>query len=142
MRLKILIAAAMLLALPAVAETTEEQLISLERQRSKAIASHDAALLNRIYAEDFRGLTAIGYEVDKQKLLDVFKQDDGRVQFELDELRARVVGRDVALVTGRLTGRTTAGEITGQSRYMHVYAFRDGRWQIVAGQGTVVQAKK
>ena len=116
-------------------ENEEKELIALEQRRSQAIARHDMKFLEEIYADDFRGVTAIGYEVDKAKLMQVFKLDDPRTKFSTDDLSARVFGK-AAIVTGRLTGRTPAGEITSQSRYMHVYVKRGNRWQIVAGQGT------
>ena len=43
-----------------------------------------------------------------------------------------------ATVTGRLRTRAATGEVTAESRYLHVYAMRDGRWRLVAAQATVV----
>lgn len=122
---------------PATPDT--EELIVLEKQRSEAIAKHDADFLNRIYADDFRGVTAIGYEVDKAKLLDVFKRDNPQVKFEIDQLQARVLG-NAAVVQGRLTGKEVAsGKTVHESKYMHVYMREGDQWRIVAGQGTVMQ---
>ena len=124
------------LAAPAPgAAGAEEELLTIERRRSEAIAAHDTAYLEALYADDFRGVTATGLEVDKARLMEVFKLDDPRTRFAIDELRPRVFG-DTAVVTGRLTGRTADGELLSQSVYIHVYVKRDGRWQMVAGQGT------
>ena len=116
-----------------------EEILNIERKRSEAIAKHDVKFLDQLYANDFRGVTAIGYEVDKAKLMDVFKLDNPNTKFTLDELSARVF-KETAIVTGRLTGKTVEGEMVSQSRYIHVYIKRDGRWQLIAGQGTNVRA--
>ncbi len=116
-----------------------DELIAIEKKRSEAIAKHDTDFLSKLYADDFRGVTAIGYEVNKETLMKVFKRDDPNTKFELQDLQARVFG-DTAVVTGKLIGKKTeTGEVVHESKYMHVYVKRDGRWQIVAGQGTMVQ---
>jgi hypothetical protein len=118
---------------------TERALLQFEKARSAAIARRDIALLRGMYADEFRGLTAIGYPVDRERLLEVFKRDDPSTAFTIDEIAVRVLGqaRDTAVWTARLTTRKrTGGEVLGQSRFMHVYVWRDGRWQILYGQGT------
>ncbi len=111
--------------------------IALEKQRSAAIAAHDNAFLNNLYSDDFRGVTATGFQVDKATLMEVFKRDDPSTRFSLDQIEPRLYG-DTAIVVGRLTARNLEDEITSQSRYMHVYLHREGRWSLVAGQGTLI----
>jgi len=43
-----------------------------------------------------------------------------------------------ATVTGRLRTVAATGEVTAESRYLHVYVMRDERWRLVAAQATVV----
>jgi hypothetical protein len=114
----ILLAAAFLAAFaaPALAGAEDDALIALERQRSAAIAVHDMAFLSRLYDDDFRGITAAGFQVDKPTLMEVFKRDDPNTRFTLDQLETRIVG-DTALLWGRLTGRDAKGTILSQSRY-------------------------
>jgi ketosteroid isomerase-like protein len=53
-------------------------------------------------------------------------------------MKIRVYG-DTAVVTARTTprGRDSKGKpITGQYRYLRVWAKRDGQWRAVAFQGT------
>lgn len=121
----------------ALAASERDGLIALEYKRSAAIAAHDKAFLDSIYADDFRGVTALGFSVDKATLMEVFTRDNPNTRFTLDELEPRVYG-DTAVVMGRLTGRDAQGAILSQSRYMHVYVRKDGKWRIVAGQGTVI----
>ena len=140
----VFVAIVMLLAAPIAtvfAASDADTLLDLEHKRSAAIASHDTAFLNEIYADDFRGVTALGFKVTKADLLEVFSRDNPNTKFALDQLEPRVFG-DTAVMMGRLTGRDAQGAITSQSLYMHVYARRQGRWQLVAGQGTVVPAER
>ena len=118
----------------------ERAILRLEQARSAAIAAHDTATLRRIYAEEFRGVTGIGYPVDFARLLDVFSRDDPSTVFTIDEIAVRTLAEDVAMLTARLTTRRRDnGEVLAQSRFLHVYVLRDGRWQIVAAQGTAVR---
>ena len=58
--------------------------------------------------------------------------------YDVDDMKIRVYG-DTAVVTARTTpkGRDSKGKpITGQYRYLRVWAKRDGQWRAVAFQGT------
>ena len=48
------------------AKTFEQELITSEKKRSEAIARHDMGFLDKLYADDFRGVTAIGFELLKK----------------------------------------------------------------------------
>jgi ketosteroid isomerase-like protein len=127
---------------PAKAEKSvdeAQELLTIEQKRSAAIVRHDMEFLGKLYADDFRGVTATGLEVDKARLMEVFKLDDPNTKFAVDEMRARVF-ENTAVITGRLTGRTAAGELISQSKFVHVYSKQNGQWRIIAGQGTPVRA--
>jgi hypothetical protein len=120
----------------------ERSIMRLEQERSAAIARHDTAYLRRVYADEFRGVTAAGIPVDRETLLGVFTRDDPTTVFTIDEISLRLLGasRDAALYTARLTTKRRAtGEQVAQSRFIHVYVRRDGRWQILAAQGSLVR---
>ncbi len=127
--------AAMMLVAPIAAASESDDIVALERQRSEAIATHDIAFLGGLYGDDFRGVTALGYVVDKKALMEVFGRDNPNTKFSLDELQARVFG-ETAILTGRLTGRDQSGAVVNQSRYIHVYVRRGGHWVLIAGEGT------
>ena len=61
---------------------------------------------------------------------------------EREDMRITVYG-DAAVVIGRdnLKGSYNGVSAAGSVRFTHVYVRRDGRWQLVASQGTWVQAK-
>lgn len=144
---------ALLVAAPAAAQTAftlpdtvslgaaERAIVRFEQARSAAIARHDTVALRRMYADEFRGVTARGLVVDRERLLGVFAQDDPSTSFAIDEMRVQALGagRDAAVLTARLiTLRRSDGAVLVTQRFTHAYAWRDGRWQIVAAQGTVV----
>jgi hypothetical protein len=118
--------------------SAEREILRLERKRSAAIASHDTVWLMTVYAQDFRGVTANGARVDRSALFRVFARDNPDSRFLIDELEVQWLSPTTALVRGRLTTLTTAGQVLGSSRYLHVYLKRGERWEIVAAQGTVV----
>jgi len=125
----------------AVADSPADEVITLERHRSAAIGAHDLAFLDQLYAEDFRGVTATGFVVDKARLMKVFGLDNPDTVFTIDQLGTRIYG-DTAVQTGRLTGRDKAGKILSQSLYMHVWVRKDDRWRLVAGEGTDIPAER
>ena len=117
----------------------ERELLRFEQDRSAAIARHDTAQLRRMYAPEFTGVTATGFEVTVARLLGVFAQDDPTTVFAIDEIRVRQLSAvDAAVLSGRLTTRRRTGELVAQSRFLHVYERRGGRWIIVAAQGTLL----
>jgi len=107
---------------------------------AQTIARHDTAMLQLMYATEFRGVTATGFEVDRTRLLGVFMRDDPTTTFLMDELAVRRLdpGGQFAFLTGRLTTRRNTGERVAASRFFHLYVWRDGRWQILAAQGTAL----
>lgn len=108
------------------------RIVALEVGRSAAIARHDTTWLATLYAPDFRGVVANGRRVSRDDLFRVFSFDNPAARFAIDELEVRDFG-EAATVTGRL--RTLGA---GESRYLHVYVRRDGRWWLVAAEGTAV----
>lgn len=114
----------------------EQELKALEQSRSEAIRTGDMETLDRLYADDFRGVTTTGQVVDKATLMPVFKGLDRRLTFTNGDMQVRVIGH-LALVSGLVTGRA-GDEVVTEFRYLHVYEKREGRWQLTTGQSTPV----
>jgi hypothetical protein len=120
--------------------SVERALLRFEQARSPAIARHDTATLRIMYADEFRGVTATGFEVDRARLLTVFTRDDPTTVFTIDALAVRSLGQGhgAAFLTGRLTARRRTGDLVGASRFLHLYLWGDEHWQILAAQGTAL----
>lgn len=118
----------------------QHELFRFEQARSAAINAHDTVTLRRMYADEFQGVTATGYQVDRARLLSVFGSERSGGRFIIDRFRVRILGRagDSAVSTARLITLRPDGQPAGRSRFIHVYELRNGRWQIVMAQGTPV----
>src|SRR5262245_54503947 len=102
--------------------TAERELLRFEQNRSAAIARHDTAQIRLMYAPEFAGVTATGFEVSLERLLGVFAQDDPTTVFTIDEIRIhQLSARDAAIFSGRLTTLRRTGEVVARSRFLHVY---------------------
>jgi hypothetical protein len=111
----------------------------MELNRSTAIAAHDTITLNGMYTDDFKGVTAIGFEVNKSLLMQVFKRDNPATIFSNTDQKVRLINKKTAILTGKLTGKeATSGKIMHQSVYVHVLVKNKHGWQIVQGQGTMI----
>jgi hypothetical protein len=121
----------------------ERELLRFEQRRSDAIFRHDTATLRQMYTPEFSGVTATGFDVTLDRLLGVFTRDDPTTVFHIDELRVRRLGTgDAAMLSGRLTTNRRTGEFVAASRFLHVYERRNGRWVIVAAQGTALPGNR
>lgn len=103
-----LAATAILLSLPAAAFATssdEQTILDLERQVSAASAANDIAALERIVADDYLGIEAIGKIETKAQWFDGVKSGALiAVAEEPSQLKVRLYG-DVAIVIGHLSVR-------------------------------------
>jgi acetyl esterase/lipase/ketosteroid isomerase-like protein len=118
-------------------QSLSQTLLNIEQQRRDAIAAKNFAKLEAIYAPDFSAIFGSGVRFDRAALFDIFRNDDATLRFSTDDLQVRDLG-EVALVTGRLTGRKGT-EIVTQQRFTHIYQRRAGAWEIVAAEGTPVR---
>jgi ketosteroid isomerase-like protein len=117
----------------------EEQVLKLEEEINTAVVSGDLRVFQRLLADDFTHTNQSGiFRTRAQWLANHKPGQSPYTAYEVDDLKIRVYG-DTAVVTARTTpkGRDSKGNpITGQYRYLRVWARRDGRWQAVAFQST------
>jgi hypothetical protein len=112
-----------------------------DRQFFSALVDGSVKNLDQILADDFVLIEVMGgSEVSKSSLLGVI--ESGQLKFEAIEPADRRVRlyRTIAVVTGRTQMRTRLGEtlFAIESRYTHVYVEQEGRWRLVAAQGTQI----
>lgn len=127
-------------AIGAAAEQgVEQQIRDLEGQINAAVVSGDLHVFERLLADDFTHTNQLGiFRTRSQWLANHKPGQSPYVAYEVDDMKIRVYG-DTAVVTARTTpkGRDSKGNpITGQYRYLRVWAKRDGQWRAVAFQGT------
>lgn len=131
-------------AVPQPADGAEQQLLQIERAWRKARVEGDIAFLETLYGKELRFTGADGSVVERDTDISRFASGKIRPEFiEAEDLRV-LLYRDVGVVTGRDHLKGTYNGVAGEGRvrFTHVFVYRDGRWQLVASQGTWVQDKK
>ncbi len=117
----------------------EPQIRDLEGQINAAVVSGDLHVFERLLADDFTHTNQSGIFRTKSQWLVNHKPGQSPYNaYDVDDLKIRVYG-DTAVVTARTTprGRDSKGKpITGQYRFLRVWAKRDGQWRAIAFQGT------
>ncbi len=119
-------------------------LTMLERFWSQAVALHNVEAITRIEVEDFICTDPSGAVTGKKDDLEVAKS--GALQltdFKLEDIQVQLHG-ECAVLTGKTTfnGNTTLDLAVGGSyRWTDVFVHRDGHWQVVASQATIIAQK-
>jgi ketosteroid isomerase-like protein len=118
------------------------QIIRLQHAIAAALVAGDEAFLDRTYAPEYTYVSPAGVVRTKAKVLAGRAARDLRtIALTYDDLMVRLFGQ-VALVTGRANatvidyGHTSSG----QSRFVRVQVFRNGRWQVVHYQVTRISS--
>ena len=116
----------------------EAQTLQAERDFLLAHLNCDIAALDRLMADEGAQINSVGRVVSKAKVIASF--DSGERHWDeahSNEFLVRVYG-ETAVVIGRWQAR---GVSTGQAfeysaRYLSVWIWRDGRWQMTVDQST------
>ena len=110
-----------------------------DRRFFTALLAGDVAALDDLLAHDFVLIDVLqGGEIPRVALLEAMAQEVVRFErIEVLESRARLYG-NVAVVTGRteMGGQGGGQPWSARSRYTHVFVEQQGRWRLVAAQGT------
>ena len=122
-------------------DETVAQFKELQQLLATAYLRGDRTFVDALLADDWTSTDYQGRIWTKAAVLAMF---DGprppMTKAEIDVDRVRLLG-DVAIVTGQSlsAGRVDGREVTVRQRYTDIYARRDGRWRIVASQGTEIK---
>lgn len=135
---------------PVDTASVEAELLKLERAWAGAFKTRDAATVRNILADDIVLVFPDGTTGAKND--EVGMVESGAMTMEswdIADTKVTVLDADAAFITGRgiirkgilkdsKTGKTT--DISGEYRFMDVYAKRNGRWMAVASQTTKIAA--
>jgi ketosteroid isomerase-like protein len=98
----------------------------------------DTSTLAVILGADYHGYDPSGRPQDRETVLESYRRGNVRFdQLAVSDMAFRILG-DVGLVAGvsRLRGHTDGERFDLRLRFLDVYAWRDGRWELVASQDT------
>ena len=118
--------------------SVEETLKKMEHDWTDAIQKGDAASLNRILADDWKGQYPWGVRNKAQTLAQISAGSAKINSIVFGEMAVRVFG-DVAIVMGSDDEKSSAAgkDTGGHYTWTDVWVRRNGRWQAVASQMTV-----
>ena len=124
----------------------EAELLRLERDWAAAAKSHDGEAVRRIVADDAIMVYPDGMVATKAD--EVRTIESGAITadgWDMVDPKVTVIDADAAFITGRSIIRNGKYkdpnqkrpiDISGEYRFLDVYAKRDGKWQAVASQAT------
>ena len=140
MRFMLCVVALSALTFPAVMESQsspQKALRAVEDAWVKALAQHDTAALERILAPEFRHTTYTGAVLGRAESLAAAKDPRGSgVVNHLEDVEVRVFEDQFGIVTGVNAASSPAG--SARLRFTDVFVYREGRWQAVSAQETLV----
>lgn len=129
---------------PAFAATDDEAtILDLERQLSVASAKGDIATLDRIMADGYISIEAVGKVETKAEGMGEIKSGNWVTEAEEPtQMKVRLYG-NVAIVTGHLSVRDKRNGKPGHHEivFTDVWVKKRGRWQVVNYQGTLMPSQ-
>jgi ketosteroid isomerase-like protein len=127
----------------------EAELIKLEREWADAAKTHNAEAVRRLVADNAIIVYPDGATATKAE--EVRTIESGAItadSFEMLDPKVTVIDADSAFITGRsvikngkyaVPNQKRPVDISGEYRFLDVYAKRDGKWQAVASQATKIE---
>lgn len=126
---------------PAYPEDGTAAVKAVELQRFEFMVKGDAALVERLLAEDLTYVHSTGVVDTKASFLQSLASGKLRyLALTPSEVAVRLLGTAAAVVTGRADVKVVANgkEISFPARFTSVYAKHHGRWLLAAWQSTAV----
>jgi ketosteroid isomerase-like protein len=126
----------------------EAELIKIEREWADAAKTHNAEAVKRFLAETAMIVYPDGTTATKAE--EVRSIESGAItadSFEVIDPKVTVIDADAAFISGRsvikngkyaVPNQRKPIDISGEYRFLDVYAKRDGKWQVVASQATKI----
>jgi Domain of unknown function (DUF4440) len=111
-------------------------LIQIEQTWARALEQRDTAALGCILAQEFEDAGPDGKLTDRATTL-AKAAEHPALHHELSDLRAQVHG-DFGYIRGLATAVNPQGKVVAKVRFTDVYAYRNGRWNCLAGHESMV----
>jgi len=128
-------------------DRTKQDLMQLERDIGKANIERDYAFFDRVEADEFIFTGSDGSLLTKREDLEGLKKpanpDVKLLAYDVDQMNVLLYDK-TAVVTGRVITKNQykGAEVSSPSRFTDVFAWRDGRWQLVAGHSSRIPKQK
>ncbi len=119
---------------------TEAALVELEQNWAAALSRKDTATVACLLAEEFEDADVDGSLHTRNQTLEHIPQRKPGVN-HLSELRAHVEGNS-GFTRGLATLVDASGKVVARVRFTDVFTYRDGRWQAIVGQESLLSEAK
>src|SRR5947209_17453242 len=119
----------------------EDSVRAVEANRAQALLRADTLALSRMVADEFVEISRLGQLRTKaENVRDIASGELRLTSLKYDSLTVRIYA-DVAVLRGIAdnTGTFRGFPFSGKRRYTRIFVKRDGRWQAVEMQQTVMQ---
>jgi len=128
----------------------EAEVIRIEREWYNATKTHSAEAAKGFLADNVSLVYPDGTAATKAD--EIRSIESGAMTadtYEMTESKVTVINADSAFITGRsvikngkyaVPGQKKPIDISGEYRFLDVYARRDGKWQVVASQAVKIEA--
>lgn len=125
------------------AQSEEEQLRVVERERLRSLVNADMDVARRLHADDFQLITPTGGSVSKEEYLGLIASGGvDYLEWEPEEITVKLYdGVGVVRYRARLriVVRGQPDAPSGRFWHMDLYEKRNGQWQAVWSQATQIQ---
>ena len=121
---------------PAGQAKDRDALIQIEKSWARALEQQDTATLGCILADEFEDAGPDGKLTDRATTLAKAAKHRA-VHHELSDLQPHTQG-DFGYIRGLAAAVDAQGKVVARVRFTDVYAYREGRWQCVAGHESMV----
>ena len=121
---------------PATQVKDASALVAAEQTWARSLEHQDAATLGCILADEFEDAGPDGKLTDRATTLAKAAQHRS-VHHELSDLHPHVQG-DFGYIRGTAAAVDVQGKTAAKVLFTDIYMYRDGRWQCVAGQETMM----
>lgn len=120
------------------------EFVKLYAQWDAALVKADVAALGKIYADEARLVSPDGEMETKADFIGQVKSGEYKAANpSTTELQVTIHGDTAVATCVWKADETIKGEkVAGHYRFTDVWIKRDGRWQVVASQGTPIKASK
>jgi len=121
---------------------TDQTVLKLDRELIDALFKKDRTTFEPLLADDYIYIHSNGTVANRQEeIAQTMASDVKWTASNLSGLKIRVYG-DAAIITGTLTHTGSAKGYVGGARLVtHLWVKRNGRWQTVGGQSTIVPTR-
>jgi hypothetical protein len=122
--------------------TEQEQLLETFSLFREALLANDTRVLESLIADDYTGYDPLGNPQDKKLSVDAYQPGCAKLdRYDVSDVITRMLGQ-VGVITGKghLHGEFAGEEFEHNLRFLDLYVFRGGRWQLYLSQVTTIEA--